>query len=679
MVWLLLIPATMALSVLYFTRYEAKTYSSESVIYTGIASGYSLSGNNKADFFATSNAFDNLLSLINSRETKQEVALNLLARHLMITKHEPHLFSWEAFDQLRKLVPDSTRKMLVRPTVEETILSLTKYLGSNEGNLVYSIINSENPFYSLKALENIKAVRVNNSDLIKISYQTNDAVICKQTVELLEQCFIRKHRLLKEGQSESVVTYFETETRNAFARLNEAEQSFMQFNKENDIINYYEQTKAVAIEKEDLDTKEQDIEMEKLASSKSLDKVNENMKGRLYQDEYGAQILKQRALLSDVYSMMATSSLVGKNEPGHQQKMDSLRNVSIEMENKLAGSVNNLYLQTLTPNGIPTKDVLSEWLRTSLNVEQSKARLTVMDERKKEFVEQYRKFAPLGATLKKIERQINVFEQEYLDLLHGLNTAKLTQQNNELTTKLNIVDEPYLPLKANPSKRMLMVALAFLVGFVLVLSFILTRALLNKTVQHPDRARKLIKIPLLGVYPLKNSAPEFVSKANLRLIQQVLSRVNPAHKQVIIGFISIEDREGKSTLVDMLQRELLNLNYLVEKQTWTKENHSFNSNSNIILLEFPALDSLVIKPGLLPDLDHTFMICRANRVWGKMDNELLDIFIKTTGNQPSLILNGVNNDFAESYVGEVPRKRVFFRAFFKRLFQFKFGNRNQFT
>jgi hypothetical protein len=94
-----------------------------------------------------------------------------------------------------------------------------------------------------------------------------------------------------------------------------------------------------------------------------------------------------------------------------------------------------------------------------------------------------------------------------------------------------------------------------------------------------------------------------------------------------------------------------------------------------VLLEIPSLDTMMIKPGMLPKLDHTFLVSRANRVWSKIDKQLLVIFIKTTGNHPSLILNGVNTDFAEEYIGEVPRRRSFLRSFFKRLFKFEFGNK----
>jgi len=677
LIWLVVIPTVLAGTIFYFTRHEVKVYSSESVIYTGLASGYSLSGNTKADYFSTTNAFDNLLSLINSRETKQEVAIQLLANHLMIKKHDPIYMSWGTFDALNKLVSDSIRKIVVQPTLEGTISALNEYMRGKEGNLIYSIINSGNPFYSFSALDNVKAGRINNSDLIKISYSTNDAVICRQTLEILETSFMRKHRSLKEGQSESVVGYFETETKKAFNRLNAAEENFMNFNKSNDIINYYEQTKAVAGERENLFSQNHNLEMENMANQKTLLKVNESMKGRLYQNEIGTIILKEREALSDVISKIAIQEIIGKKDSVNLVELADLRKKAATIKDKLDGSVRNLYLQTNTPDGIPAKNILDEWLKTSLTFEQSQARLTVMDKRKDEFVVEYRKYAPLGAMLKKIERQINVSEQEYMELLHGLNTAKLTQQNNELTTKLNVVDPPFLPLKANASKRMVLVVVGFLVGFILVMIVILAKALINKTLQTPEKACRLIGIQLMGIYPLLNATSQFVEKANLRLMQNLLSRINLSKRPVTIGLTSMQNGEGKSTIIDLWHKDLTNLKYKVEKLQWKENMEPFATDTDIVLVEFPPFDIMMIKPNMLPKLDISILVCRANRIWGKIDKDLLTIFTKTTGNRPELLLNGVKTDFAEEYVGEVQKKRSSFRKFIKGLVKFEFGNQKK--
>lgn len=675
--WLVLIPIVMAASIYFFTKSEKKVFSSETVIYTGIASGYSLNGNTKADYFATSNAFDNLLTLILSRATKQEVAIDLLATHLLLKEHNPTLLSWQSYKQLQQLIPDSIKKKLVKNTLDATATSITNYMQADDKNLVYKIINSDNEFYSVNTLQNIKALRVSSSDLIRITYETNDAAICKNTLDLLINVFMKKHRLLKEGQTESVITYFNKQTNAAYQKLDSIENVFLEFNKRNDIINYYEQTKAVANEKENLDAQNHGLEMERMANKSTLGKVNDNIKGRVFQILYGNDVVKDRERLSDIYTKIALSEVVDKNNDANKVRtIDSLKNLSGAIEDKLKGTLTKLYTETNTPNGIPTKSVLDEWLKSTLSLEQSNARLTVMDKRKKVFVDEYHRFAPLGAMLKKVERQISVAEQEYLELLHGLSLANLAQQNNELTSKLTLVDAPYLPVKANPSKRAMQIIIGFMAGFIIVLAFIITSSLVNKTVQQPVKASKKIGLPLLGIYPLLNNNPRYIAKANLRLMQQLLSTINIKESLITIGVISTQKQEGKSTIIEMWQQQLEALGYNVEKKNWERDKLlTAKTNTKFLIIEFAALDEIIILPDTIPDLQHVFLVCRANRVWTKIDEQTLDIFSKNYPHPISAILNGVEGDFAEEYIGEMPKKRNTLRSRFKRWIKFEFGNK----
>ncbi len=676
--WLIMVPLCLAGSIYYFTRHEKKVFASETVIYTGIQSGYSLSGNSKVDYFTANNAFDNLISMINSRETKKEVALRLLAEHLCLPKHDAAILSWESYSQLKDLVPDSLRKKFVRGSVGATYAALDQYMHQSDDNLVYKILFSNGAYYSISALDGIKPMRVNTSDLIRLSYQTNDAAICKHTLEIILEVFMRKHRSLKEGQAESVVAYFEKQTRDAFHRLDSAEEEFLNFNKRNNIINYNEQTKAVADQKERLYTQNHDIEMDKTAANTSLDKVNENIEGRRYQIQYGAEVIREREELSDIYSKIALSETMGNSSGSArpQRQLDSLRRLATARENRLQQSLVNLYEKSNTPNGIPTKEVLNEWLQTMLSYEQSKAKLTVMDRRKKEFDDEYKKYAPLGAMLKKIERKIHVSEQEYLELLHDLSMARLTQQNNELTTKLNVVDSPFLPLTPIPSKRMVLVIVGFLAGFVVVLAVILARALANKTLQQPQRAARAIGLPMLGLYPLKTEQASFISKARLRILQHLLPHIPQTKAPAYVGFVSVQAGEGKTTIMEMVGKELRRLQYNVVMHRWDGTPGPLAAaEADVVLVEYPSLDNLVMKPGSVPELDYCILICRANRIWDKMDKEMLRLFRKATNTSPSFVLNGVVADFSEEFIGEIPKKRTIFRRNLKRLLKFEFGNR----
>ena len=675
--WLLVIPFIIAFSIFYFTRYEKKIYSSESVIYTGIASGYNLSGYSKSDYFATSNAFDNLLSIINSRDTKEQVAVELLSNHLFLKKLDLSILSWGANDALSKIIPDSVREKLVKPTLDETIHTVNNFMQANDTNLIYKLINSgRNPFYSVEALQEIKAIRISSSDLIKISYETNDAAICKHTLELLIATFIKKQKLLRVTQTDSVVAYFEKGTLSAFKKLDSIEQVFLDFNRQNDIINFNEQTKAITEEKQNINTLDHTLQMNQLASGSALNKVNDNIKGRVYQTIYGSEIMAEREKLSDVYNKIAVVEVIGQNNisDGQKKYVDSLRSVSVAIEKNLKTSIDKLYIQSNTPNGIPTKSVLDEWLKTTLAFEESKARLSAMGKRKKDFNEEFKKLAPIGAILKKIERKITVAEQEYLEMLHGLNQARLTQQNNELTSKLTILDPPYLPLKPNPSKRLLQIVLGFFAGFILVLAIILADTLINQTLQEPIRARKLIGLPIACIYPLTNSSPEFLARANRRLLQQVLLQVNDKEKPSVIGIISIQRGEGKSTIANIWKQELTHFGFPVKITAWQKD-YRYNEQEGVVLLELPALEDMVLTNNMLPEAIPVFLVCRANRIWNKMDRDLLAIFRKSVSITPLVILNGVETDFAEEYIGEAPKKRTSIRALIKRLLKFEFGSR----
>jgi uncharacterized protein involved in exopolysaccharide biosynthesis len=95
--------------------------------------------------------------------------------------------------------------------------------------------------------------------------------------------------------------------------------------------------------------------------------------------------------------------------------------------------------------------MLDEWLKNTIDYVEAKAALVVLARRKMDFVRTYQKYAPLGAMLKRIEREIKVAEQSYLELLRSLNLAKMKQQNLEMATNIKIVDPPYFPISAMPA------------------------------------------------------------------------------------------------------------------------------------------------------------------------------------------------------------------------------------
>ena len=169
---LVIIPLVLGAMTFYLTRDMPQKYSSKAVIYTGIASGYSIESqeNTRVDFFGTNNAFDNLIGTIKSRKTQEEVALRLLAQHLLLEKGCPEVLSQVNFNKLNKLVPEEIKRLVKGKSKEEAVKNLTSLYLSNDTNFVYKLLSLSHPHYSFDALSKALAKRVQNSDLVEISY-----------------------------------------------------------------------------------------------------------------------------------------------------------------------------------------------------------------------------------------------------------------------------------------------------------------------------------------------------------------------------------------------------------------------------------------------------------------------------------------------------------------------------
>jgi hypothetical protein len=110
---------------------------------------------------------------------------------------------------------------------------------SSNNNFVYELLNYDSDkHYSLKAISKVDATRISNSDLMKLTYTTDDPGICQQTLAIYNQVCTNNYKYIK-NRSDDVVKYFQGELEKARQKLKEAEDKLLEFNKRT-IINYYE-------------------------------------------------------------------------------------------------------------------------------------------------------------------------------------------------------------------------------------------------------------------------------------------------------------------------------------------------------------------------------------------------------------------------------------------------------
>jgi len=616
LVLLLFTPVIMAILVLFLTRNPTFVFSSETTLYTGIASGSSIEMDKSFSYFANNTAFDNLINIIKSRETQQEVAIRLLAQHLMLSEYDPRYISKSSFDNLKKITPkyiyalvrnpkgngtglnkpmvpsgqkgiDHTRQgsnnatgadslafsfskldttsthvatvpaSIKREDYERVVQNLETYMASSDTNFVYSLLYFTDPHYSIQAISAVNATRIGSSDLVKLKFDSDDPGICQQTLALLTEVCIKNYKFTKENRSDAVVKYFEYQLVQSAARLKVGEDKLLKFNEDNNIINYYEQSKAVANVKEDLDNQYNDKRIKLAGTKAAIERIEEKLGNQKQIQLQSAAILEKRNRLSSINSKIATLEILGVSGAAGESKMVNLKLEAEQVKDEIRNSVSELYNSNNSTEGLPITNLLVEWINNVIVYEDTRAGIDVLKDRITEFQKQYAIYAPAGANLKRIEREISVSEQEYLEILHGLNLAKLKVQDAELSATIKATDPPFYPLSPNPTKRKFLVIAAALVGFLIVLTSILVMEYFDETLKNAVNASKIVRLKTIGIFPkiflnVGSLNFQFVTNRLLELtVQQIdllMSKNRELNKPCTILFLSSLSQEGKTVI-----------------------------------------------------------------------------------------------------------------------------------
>ncbi len=712
--------------VVLLTQNQPKVYNSSTRIYTGITTGSSIVSleASKVDLFATRTAFDNLINIINSRSTMEEVSLRLLATHLMLEKPIPEIISEKSYASLMEIVPEEVKKLVVNNNMELTLANLKTYKESNYSNFIYKLVNYDHPHYSSNKINShIKVRRIQSSDIVEITSESNDPGICKNTLEILTDVFIHEYTNIKVNQSDAVVKYFESQIEHSIAKLDDAEIELLEFNRRNIIINYYEQTKHIAAEKELFNMRFLEIKFQNAGAESVLKALEKKMSEREKQLVLNDTISSLRQELTKVNLDIAMKSFEAKTDSASERNLireiAEQRTKAFKIEKELKNIVNAQYYMQNGRDGVSSESILRDWIEKVIELESTTAQLKVAELQSQQFDRLFESYAPLGATMKRLERKIDVAEREYLSLLHSLSLAKLNQQNIELNSNLKVVTEALFPIVAQPSKRKFLVIIAFMIGFVIPLFVIILLEFLDQNIKTAPRATEFIGLNVAAIFPRigninKKLDVEFITKRGLdaiarRLILNTEQQNNNKKPDTNLLF-SIQDVEGKTMLATLLLEKLSDVGYKtlfitnqineeikgvdILKYTINNAFHRIQTINDFeaefdgltlesydyIFIEIPGILNHTYPINLFKHIGHSFLVTRANRAWGKADSFALnDIIEFTKDNKPQILLNGVEMNEMENLIGDLPKRRSRFRRFVKKTINMEFFSKNKFS
>ena len=682
--------------VIYFTQFLPYSYTVKSSLYAGITSSTSLDGA-AVNFSVVAATFDNLVNIAKSRGTLEKVSLRLLASsytHGEEWKDNQYIQA-KHYRQLLQITPKEVMELIDRKDESKTLANLTAYKKNDHNNFIYSVFNRTIAFYSMAALDRVELKRIGNSDILDISYTSADPGLTQLTVAFLIEELINAYEILRFKSTNDVIAYFEEQVRLAKVRLSEEEDNLMHYNVQERIINYGEETKALAATRYQVDDR---LEAAKrtyegaVALRKMLD---EKMDVRAQIIRNNTNLLQELDKVSNLnQSIMEKEIFISDKSKSKSEELQKEKTELRQAEDRISSISDNLNEFAFTKEGVGIENMINEWLIALVNEVRARAEMKVLESRQQDIFDQYSHMSPVGTQVNRKERAIDIAEDNYRTQLSGLASANLRLKNIEMSTSnLQTVAPPSYPLTDNGRNRLMYILAAFFGSMIFIILYFLLIEVLDHTLRDPYRSKRLSGLPVIaafnGISNLKYRG--FLKACNRLAAAYCCNRLNKYMKvgePTVINLLSINSREGKSFLAKYFIRHWESEGLRVRLVT---HDYDFESNGkqyvqaqqlsdfwmlneaektpDIILVEYPSIKDSSIPLPVLQKADVNLLIANACRLWRDSDNTTLAPFKEALKDTPFMLyLNNADRDVVESFTGELPPKMPI-HSFISRLAQ----------
>lgn len=688
--WMVILPTLAGVMAWFLTRNLEKTYDVKTTIFTGIISGYNV------DATDTRNAgvhMSNLMNIITTERTLKIVSLKLLARCLVYGDLERNTSYISAvhYQQLTAGIPRELQALIDKRNEEKTYDNLMAFERPSINNFIYQLLNYTHPYFSVPLLsKNIKVARLGDSDMIEISYSSNDPGIAYNTLEILNEEFVKQYHELRYGETNNVIKFFQEELARLGKMLTAAEDSLIDYNIEHRIINYGEQTKQVA----SMDATYQMMDNDQLtnySTSKTLIDFYEYKLGDVAKlirtnNEFMTKLQQMSKLNTQISTMEITP------DEKNRRTLEEQKNVLNEAEQNIHELALKLSAEAASTNNISYETLIDQWLEQIVLAEKTKAQMEASDIMREKLNKDFIYFSPIGATLGRKERHIGFVESNYMSTMGALNAAILRQKNLEMTSaSLKIMNPPLFPLTSSPTNAHMIILSSMLGTLLFIIGYFLIIEILDRTLRDKIRTERITGSTVAGVYPKENKLRyrRYNKAIDEMAVKQLSTSLLPylhTSEQRIINFLSTEEKDGKTRIAQMLEQYWNSIGLNVRRITYDEDFLSEDSRyvqadtirelcpdldrEEIVLVEYPVLKTNPIPPALINEASVNLMVVRANRTWKTTDQSTYEHLLKRKlAHIPILFcLTQADRNAVEDFTGQLPPYTAFKNLEY-RLFQ----------
>lgn len=690
---LVLVPGLTMVLIAYMTTNGQKTYKTEAKLYLNLQESKSTSLTDEdMKQYQVHTVFQNIVELLKSKKPIERVRIKAVRKGL----EEGNIFSI-GNEQL------VANKEAVIKRLDEMETN-NEQLRPNQfpDTLIVSYLN----FHQLQ-IDHLKGIvmsyRIMDSNFMKFELSEHIPEKTQILANLFIEAVIEENRQIAKNKIKSHKDLIEGLVKQAKADLDSKIKKLENFKVENSIINLGEHTKAIVVYLVQLEGTRANLLAKVSSSTKGKSEVlNAVATGNALSLDLttNGEIVQLKEELKKLNRQVLTTSLSENNDLALEQVKQNVENTRTAINAKLIELTSK---SPYDPSRIQL-ELASKYLNYDLDAETNADVLSVIEDEIRRVTGYSRKFAPLESTIVALEQEISTAQNAYLVLLNKLNLTQ-TIESGSGENMIEVIDPPYLPAKPEASKRPIIVAAGGIAMFVLMAAVFIIIQLLDASISSVEKFERNSSLPVIGALPripnierdqtLAEALQLIHQQQVIQLLQTIMSKC--LEEQGILMLTSSQAGEGKHYLALQLQtqlegsgkkvafvdadwmsetthesmvdfRQLIKNNGLIKNKTEIVEKLEEMKLENDLVVLITSPINISAEAGFWMELSrHVLYIFGANRIMTKVDQRVEKLLLETRLQFLGAVINKVDIDNMEDYLGEIPRKRTLIRKMTKKL------------
>lgn len=481
---LIIVPITIIIITFFLVRNLPNSYISQAQIATGIVDETRQSSINPstAQGQQANQEFSNLIAMMRLKRILDRVSYRIMLHDL--TSTVPFHSKKQS---LSELAGDKRRR---------TIIAFQKLLHSGrplnlfdkEEKNLNELLQSQK--YDSESLSSrLTIFRSGDSDFILIQFDSDNPNFSSFVVNTLSEEFITYYQALVKNNQLKTTAYLENLLTRKSDTLAVRMADLRAYKIRNRVLNLSEQSKQLYTRIIQYDDKKQETIQNTASIAGALNEIDRKFQPdeRQYIEaalsKVNSKIIANKEELSRLYDLYYKNDL----DEAYKHSIDSIQAILSE---SIARSSDE-YLN----NPLSTKAALvQEKLALEIKLDLSRYSINSLERELSSLNKQFDELVPKEADVQSLEMKIDIATKEYLDILEKYNQSNLESGFN---VNLNIVQQG-MPGMPQASKKMLLVILSGIIGFVFCLLIIFIAYLLDNSITSPKTLADKTGSPVLG-------------------------------------------------------------------------------------------------------------------------------------------------------------------------------------